>query len=449
MPRTKRSVQRLGVLVTAFVGLATFAFPTGVSAHPDDHQDHAPPGNPITQAVSNNVTLTDSDGGASGGHVVVQGKRLYVGAYGLGMRIFSIADPANPRLIGQYTPGERADAVPDAAVFGGRHIAVLNGTRRVTGPISDIRTDRSEFLDVTNPAQPKLLWTFVGPDDGEAHNGEIIDARRLWLPSGGVGPNGLRIYSLRPLLNATPGAPTNLFRGDPVALWEKSPHRGDKAVGPAFTHTHDITVYRNHPVRQANGTTMRRDIILLAEGGNYLNDAGNTGSVFIIDITNASAPVVLQRWFHSSGPDHHPIRYTHEAQLLAGDKSVMLVTDEDMHHPCGEGGGGAVDDTGGGVVAVRLSPNLRNATELSEWFIPVGTPAPVCSVHVFSSSGRNLYIGSYNAGLQVVSYRYPRNPRQVGYYIAPGTAAWGALYHKGYVYVGDTSRGLDTFRFTP
>ena len=98
---------------------------------------------------------------------------------------------------------------------------------------------------------------------------------------------------------------------------------------------------------------------------------------------------------------------------------------------------------------MRLTPDLQNATELSEWFIPAGTPAPVCSAHVFSSSGHNLYMGSYNAGLQVVSYRDPSNPAQVGYYIAPGTAAWGAQYHKGYIYVGDTSRGLDTFRFTP
>jgi hypothetical protein len=47
-------------------------------------------------------------------------------------------------------------------VFGRRHIAVLNGTRR-TSTHSAARTDRTEFLDVTDAANPRLLWTF-GPD---------------------------------------------------------------------------------------------------------------------------------------------------------------------------------------------------------------------------------------------------------------------------------------------
>ena len=79
----------------------------------------------------------------------------------------------------------------------------------------------------------------------------------------------------------------------------------------------------------------------------------------------------------------------------------MLVTDEDLHNGCG----GA-----GGVVAVRLTPDLRDATEVSEWFIPLGTPATVCSVHVFSSEGSRVYFGAYNAGLQVVDYSDPSAP---------------------------------------
>jgi hypothetical protein len=127
----------------------------------------------------------------------------------------------------------------------------------------------------------------------------------------------------------------------------------------------------------------------------------------------------------------------------------MLVTDEDLHHPCGEGDGGLLDTAGGGVVAVRLSDDLTStATELSEWFIPAGTPAPVCSVHVFSSEGSLVAFGSYNAGLQIVSYADPANPTLAGFFIAPGTTAWGAQWNGDLVYVGDMSRGLDTFRYT-
>jgi hypothetical protein len=390
---------------------------------------------------SQNVQWVGGANGFTGGHVVVQGDRLYLGAYGIGMRIFDISTPATPSLIGQYIPGGlRADAVPDAADYGSCRLAVLNGTRRLTQ--TSQRTDRSEFLDVTNPAAPRVLHTFEGQADGEAHNGDIADERRLWLPSGGTGANGLRIYDITPITGCQAAAPVNIFRGDPVTLWERSPFRKSsmfrKPVGPAFTHTHDITIYLDYPVVRGS-QTQRRDIILLAEGGNYADDNGNTGSVFVIDITDPRNPVVLQRWLHQRGPGHHPIRYHHEAQFLDGDQRLMIVTDEDLHHGC----------TGnGGAYAVRLTPNLQDATELSEWFIPTTTPAEVCSVHVFSSLRNLVFFGSYNAGLQVVDYTNPSSPVQRGFFVVQGGTQWGALYHNGVIFVGDMDRGLDVFRYT-
>ena len=425
----------LVLAVTALAALAPLAHGhAGSHAKANSTVFTAPLAAPL--GLGENATYVSGDNGFTGGHVAIQGDRLYLGSYGRGMHIYDISEPATPRRIGEYVPGgPRADAPPDAAVFGRRHIAVLNGTRRTHNSLpSQARTDRTEFLDVTDPARPKLLWTF-GPDqvDGESHNGDIVDKRRLYLPSGGSGAQGLRIYDLNPLLGKNgAAAPANLFRGDPAKLWEASPYRGTKPVGAPFTHTHDITVYTDHPVAGLG----KRDIALLAEGGNYTGN-GDTGSTFVIDVTDPAKPVVLLRWLHEKGPGHHPIRYHHEAQLLAGDRSVMLVTDEDMHNGCG----GA-----GGVTAVRLSPDLQSATELSEWFIPAGTPAPVCSVHVFDSAGSKVYFGSYNAGLQVVDYANPAQPKRVGQYIAAGTTAWGADYHRGYVYVGDMSRGLDVLK---
>jgi hypothetical protein len=413
---------------------------TPVSAHDGyEHATHNAPGNPLTTAeVSPGLTHVANFPG-TGGHVARQGKRIYVGSYGLGMRVFSVTDPGAPALIGSYLPGGRADAVPDSAVFGERRIAVLGGTRRTSSNLPDQgRTDRTEFFDVTDPANPRLLWTF-GPDqaDGEAHNTDIVDSRRLFLPSGGVGIQGLRIYDLRPLLWTNPSAPWTVFRGDPVALWEKSPYRAGRPVGAAFTHTHDIEVYTDYWVKR-NGRWIQRDIALLAEGGTYTNNAGNTGSIFVIDITNPRSPVVLNRWLHQTGDGHHPIRYHHEIQFIDGLSRVALVTDEDMHNGCGNAGG---------AVALQFSPDLTRAVELSEWFIPAGTPAPVCSVHVFTSDRGLVFFGAYNAGLQVVDYRDPRRPRQVAEAIMPGATAWGAYYYQGYVYVGDMARGLDVFKF--
>ena len=470
----KRPVAALAALALV-VGLAPAAAGHEVAGRGHGQAEPYPPpvatGDVIATAVSlvasfaamlaaprSNVEFVAGRNGFTGGHVAVEGERLYVGAYGLGFRIFDISEPANPVHIGGYTPGDRADAVPDAAVLDGRHIAVLNGTRRVSSPApNNVRTDRSEFLDVTDPANPRLLWTFIGQDDGEAHNGDIDDERRLWFPSGGTGavplnaqtPNfthrGLRIFDLSPVLLDPPQAPRRITGVNPVELWQNSPYRAGRDVGPAWNHTHDVELYNDRPVRQADGSIALRDILLLAEGDSYddspASAAPNAGSVFIIDVTDPANPVALLRWMHNrESPGHEQIRYHHEAQFLDGDPSVLFVTDEDLHGGCG---------TGGGVTAIRVSPDLTSASELSDWYVPAGTPAAVCSVHVMSSYRNWLFLGSYNAGLQVVDYSDPAKPVQAGYYIAEGSTAWGAKVHAGLVYVGDMSRGLDVFRFTP
>jgi hypothetical protein len=405
--------------------------------------------------VKENVVRVGGVNDSSGGHVVFEGNRLYMGTYGTGFRIFDISNPTQPEVIGQFQPGTpRADAVPDAIKYGDREFVIFGGTSRVSGAIPPLTTIRTEFFDATDPSNPVKIHEYIGNPDGEAHNGDIFEDELLWLPSGLGGDNGLRIYDIEPLLD-DPHDPTpandpvrlwppdscrndgNVFC-DPTTLWANSPHREGRPVGPNFVHTHDISIYPDYPVRQANGTFQNRDIILLAEGGAYTSNNTNNGSMFVIDITDPTDPVVLYRWLHETGANHHPIRYHHEAQFVDGEPGVVLVTDEDLHNGCG----GA-----GGVVAVQLDPTLTSGTELSEWYIPQGTPAPVCSAHVFSTVNSIMFMGSYNAGLQVVDYSNPSKPTQVGQYIAEGSNAWGAYFHEGYVYQGDMSRGLDVLQY--
>ena len=397
---------------------------------------------------------------STGGHIVFEQDRLYMGTYGTGFRVFDISTPTAPRLIGRYEPGTpRADAVPDAAFWDGRHIAVLGGTSRVSGSVPQLTTVRTEIVDMTNPATPQLLHAYVAGQDGESHNVDFHDGRRLMFSSGGSGDNGLRIYNVQPVLENPPdpnGAnpandPIRLWPPDscrtdaavfcdPKTLWENSPFRQGRPVGAAFTHTHDITIYPNYQVMQANGQFAPRDIILLAEGGNYTG-AGNTGSTFVIDVTDPTNPLVLYRWLHESGPGHHPIRYHHEAIFLEGDPHVMLTSDEDLHNGCG----GA-----GGVVAVRMNDTLTDSVELSEWYTPAGTPAPNCSAHVMSNVNNLMFMGAYNAGVQAIDFSNPRKPAQVGEWIGEGSNTWGAYYHpvNGYVYAGDFGgRGLDVLQY--
>jgi hypothetical protein len=386
--------------------------------------------------VAESVTQVAHVPGGTGGHSIIEGDRLYVGAYGYGMRLFDISDPRDPQLLGEFRPGPqsegqdpdpgvRADAVPDAAVLDGRHIVTLNGTGRTAG------AQQTEFLDWTDPAKPELLFRFSNRDDGEAHNGDIVDARRWWVPSGLV---NFRIYDLSPLLGEA-AAPERLVSVNPRELWERSPHRRDRPVGGPSTSIHDIEIYADREV-VVNGEKTLRDIALVAEGGNYLQ-GNNTGSLYILDITDPRNPVALLR-HQRTAQDGKPVRYVHEAQFLDGRDDIIVTTDEDLHNGC----------SAGGITVNRVSEDLTQIEELSQWFIGTGTPAAVCSVHVMSSKDRYAFFGSYNAGLQVVDLDDPANPVRAGQFIAPGANSWGALVHpkqRGYVtYVGDLGvRGLD------
>jgi hypothetical protein len=400
--------------------------------------------------VAQNVNHVATVPGGTGGHSIIEGDRLYVGAYGYGMRLFDIKDPRNPKVLGQFVPGPqpgqpdqdvgvRADAVPDAAVLKDsagkdRHIVTLNGTGRTPG------AQQTEFLDWTDPANPKLLHRFTNVEDGESHNGDIVDARKWWIPSGRT---SFRIYDLSPLLDPSGAkAPENLFRKNIGEMWKESPHNPDPSAAPGGTTSiHDIEIYVDRPVLR-DGEMVKRDIALVAEGGDYLQ-GNNTGNLYIVDITDPREPEVLLRHKRTAA-DGKPQRYVHEAQFLQGQPDVLITTDEDLHNGCDNGG----------IAVFRVSPDLKSIVELSEWYIGTGTPAAVCSVHVMSTKGNYAFFGSYNAGLQVVDLTDPKKPVRAGQFIAPGANSWGALVHPtqpGFLtYVGDFGgRGLDVLEFTP
>jgi hypothetical protein len=426
-------------------------------------------------ATQQNVRHLKTVPGATGGHAVVEGNRLYVGAYGAGMRIFDISNPRSPVQIGQYIPGPhaedttvdpgvRADAVPDAAVFGGRHIATLNGTSRAASQSANgvtVRgTQQTEFLDVTDPANPVLLARLMGPAEGEAHNGDIVDARKLWLPSAGRNNDAFRIYDLSPLLGSPAAPPQKLFAGNPVSMWQNSPIRirANKPVGsPASSgthHIHDIEAYTDRNVLlpewewvdqdgddEPDPTWALKDIALVAWSTGYtvdLEPGSNTHSIFVIDITDPTNPVVINRWQNTNDGDM--IRYMHEVQFLHGDPNTMIATDEDLHSGCDSGR----------MYVIRVSDDLMSGTKVSEWTVgSAQQDTPTClGAHVLSSHDRKVYMGAYTAGLQVIDLSNPAQPKTVGRYIAEGMNSWGALYHAGVVYVGDMgARGLDVFEY--
>ncbi|HEX9891303.1 MAG TPA: hypothetical protein VGB28_04520, partial [Actinomycetota bacterium] len=294
---------------------------------------------------------------------------------------------------------------------------------------------------------PTVLHTITSAQSGSAHNVDIVDERMLYLPSGG----GFRIFDINPVVQTPPAAPTLITNASLQTLWQNSPFREGRTLGPGFTHIHDISVYTDLSVllpeeewvdqdgdEIPDPTFGPKDIALVAEGGDYVG-GNNRGTVYVVDITDPRVPVVRNRFLHATGEGHHPWRYFHEVQLLDGDPHIGVVTDEDLHNGC----------TAGGMMSLRFSDDYTEATELDEWFIGEA-PAAVCSAHVFSSEGNFVFMGSYNAGLQIIDFSDPTELKRAGQYIIEGANSWAALYHEGVIYTGDFgARGLDVFEFIP
>ena len=85
-------------------GAAALAAVLGAAAMPaaaHDGTEHAvitaPLGNLIAPSlgVGENVDYVGGDNGFTGGHVVIEGNRLYLGSYGRGMHIYDISSPAS------------------------------------------------------------------------------------------------------------------------------------------------------------------------------------------------------------------------------------------------------------------------------------------------------------------------------------------------------------------
>src|SRR5687768_2719798 len=93
-------IRRVRALVRAALALALLSLflAAPAQAHDgDEHSDHNTPGNPIALPLTSAALEHIYNSPFTGGHVAREGDRLYVGAYGGGMRIFDISEPAAPR----------------------------------------------------------------------------------------------------------------------------------------------------------------------------------------------------------------------------------------------------------------------------------------------------------------------------------------------------------------
>lgn len=83
------------------------------------------------------------------------------------------------------------------------------------------------------------------------------------------------------------------------------------------------------------------------------------------------------------------------------------------------------------------------------FFSPPRMGSGICTAHNFTVvPGRDVLVTSwYSAGTMAVDFSDPAAPKEIAHYVVEsGTSTWDAKYRKGYVFVGDTTRGLDVYK---
>ena len=218
-------VRRRGIVTAATAALATIALVQTATAHPPEGEHGQTASTVFTGSLSvplaaENASYVSGDNGFTGGHVTVQGNRLYLGSYGRGMHIYDISEPGSPRRIGAVHAGRRARG--RAAGRRGirrpphrgaeRHAAHVDAQRgagrRAHRPHGVPRRDR--------PREPAgALDVRPRPGGRRVAQRRHRRQRRTYFPSGGAGAQGLRIYDMRPLLGAQPGRRATSSAGTP------------------------------------------------------------------------------------------------------------------------------------------------------------------------------------------------------------------------------------------
>ena len=394
---------------------------------------------PLTGTGSNMriVANIPMEGSVAASDLELAGDYAYVGSYGEGMVIVDITDPRAPKRAGVFNcPGGQNDIQLQPGSNPQYAILAIESTSNKCHP----NNEGFVVIDISDKAKPREV-AFVGQgaqeggvEDG-AHN-TTLDWPHLYVDQ--YQPThrergAVDIFDIRKLI-ANPNDRT------PIAVLD-APGGG----------AHDIQV--DH----------RPDGKAIAYGASI-------GFTDVMDVTDPTKPKFLQRL--SAG--EHGVGISHGAEPNF-DRTLMIETDE-------YGGGSGVGACGGGSDA-RVPPNVAGqlnggspgAVHLLrldkdgkiKTLDPAGTkvdqigayniPAQAndntdagCTSHVFwqAPNENRMVIAWYGRGTRVFDFSNPDAPVEVGHFIPTGAETWSAKPHKGYIFAGDTIRGLDVLEYT-
>jgi hypothetical protein len=358
-----------------------------------------------------------------GSDLELHGDLAFVGSYDEGLVIIDIADPTNPRRIGQFDCGGGSQY--DVQLHPEAKYALL--TTDNSNSKCHSGQQGSMVIDVSDPANPReVSFIPITNDAGTAigSHTHTLDWPYLYVNNYPTSYHKLEVFSLE-----DPAAPRKI---------------GEMDFGAGEDSIHDSWV--DH----------RPD-------GRTLLYAASIGATDVIDVTRPSAPAHLQRIVDPE------VTISHQAEPSAA-RDTLVVTDEFS------GGGDApacgqtveatesplpvlpaVGDPGdvGGIHFYALGADGRVKGgldgKLGTYNLPAQqNPSGGCTVHVFwrAPDQDRLVTAWYGRGIRVVDFSDPASPQELGWYIPSNGNTWSAKPHRGYIFTGDINRGLDVLRYT-
>lgn len=240
------------------------------------------------------------------------------------------------------------------------------------------------------------------------------------------------------------------FPGKPLIYAAKGGLSGGPAAGPAII---DVSNPRKpEVVAKPQTITMDCHDISFSLAGDtplgFCAGAVGTGEVQIWDVSDPLAPTTIGRIVNPL------IQYSHYA-VASHDGTLLAIDDEAFAaHECYSGqsptgrvwvydittpqlplvqGSFAAPRGGGGPVEIGTYPGWAPS-----WCLSHGLD--------WNKKSRHLAVTWFTGGMSVIDFTTPTMPTEYAYFQAEDSSTYSTLWHGGYLFTNDFTRGVDVFK---
>jgi len=314
--------------------------------------------------------------------VDVEGGYAYVADYPEGLRIINVVNPVSPVEVGYIKDDVYAYGVDVAAGFA--YVAAMSSGLRI--------------IDCSDPKKPIVSGRY-SPEGGEIFDSAIY-GDYAFVSDGKAGVQIVNIASpANPLKSGNiyiPGTNGNQGRAYGVAIEGNYLYVANQIAG---LYMFDITNPVS-PQRMGVFSSGATYDVAIADQKAYL--AG--GSLKIIDITDAMAPVLLG--CYQTGNSVNSVTVSGQYAYMATDKNVVILD-----------------------VSIPSTPILQGSILLPD------------IVRKIAIAGNYAYVVASSGGLRVVDISVPTKPLEVGFYEIGGYS-FGITVAGNHAFVADAEAGL-------